>query len=472
MRNDASSVVERYLDATNVWDFGAAGSTPAPLAMGSSAMGGYVPDGTAGITNASGAYNLGLLVKLWGAVTFVSGDFFYLDDGAGLQDGDSLTCPIVDPATGQLMPTTTPPPTGVLVSCYGMTTPCAGDYAQATGIAGAMEVMQGENTSIVRPCLRVRSQADLVTAVPGPGPQPDSYETCYKPPPVATPGDRHFVDSTGTVIPLGSMVRLKNAMVVADPGSLLKVVHTYGQTDAGQYVDSADNPLYLDSPGTWSLVDTPYVPAIHSFVTITGTTSAGDSGDQIEPDSFVFDIVPACPASGNPASLVTCQSLAQDAEARVARMATPTLNEEAPPWPPTGPTTAEIIADPLFQAAYNAPGAIGWALSQSDDSIISLMTEGVSSQSTDGCTLGLREWFGLASDPPALVLVLNTPVPGLTGASIDIVGATLTTLAGGQRALVNPQAVYAYVNADGSYAPPVPFKGAMTPSPDRMQVAP
>ena len=139
--------------------------------------------------------------------------------------------------------------------------------------------------------------------------------------------------------------------------------------------------------------------------------------------------------------------------------------------PNPGPTPEDIVSSPEFQALYNAPGAIGWALSQPNDGIISLPGEEVVSQSDDGLVVGIKEWFAPVSDPPDLVVVLDNPVQPLNGATIDIVGGTLTTLAGGQRALVNPQAVYVYVDADGNYLPPPPTKdlsGIMT----RVQIAP
>ncbi len=386
----------------------------------------------------------------------------------------SVSRPIVDPATGDLTPTTNSSRKGVLVSCLGVdpaSMPCAGDYVQATGIASGMEVMQDGNTSIIRPCLRLRSEADLFTPVLGPGPQLDGYVACYKPLPAPAPSDRHFVDSTGTVIPLGSTVRLKNALVVPDAGPIVKVVHTYGQDSAAQYVDSAGNRLYLDTPGTWSLIDTQFALPIHAFVTVTGTTSAGAQGEQIEPDSF--QILSTTPAVGNMAALVACQSLSEVAQTRVARVAGLTLNEDAAPWPTdTSPTPAEVIASPDFQAIWNAQGNLGWALAQPDSTVISLAGEGVQSVSTDGCTIALREWFGFASDPPALVLALNSPVTrNLGAATIDIVGATLTTLSGEQRALISPQAVYVYVSDDGTYALPVPSKD-MLGSFGQVQIAP
>jgi hypothetical protein len=110
-------------------------------------------------------------------------------------------------------------------------------------------------------------------------------------------------------------------------------------------------------------------------------------------------------------------------------------------------------------------------LSQPDGSVISLPGEGIASESTDGLTLGLKEWFDPSTGPSPLVLVLPQSVAELTWATADIIGGTLTTLAGGQRALVNPQAVYVYVNPDGSYAYPMPFKD-LTGIGSRVQIAP
>lgn len=60
-----------------------------PIGMGSGAVGGAAVGANPGITGAAGANNLGSLISVWGQITDVGSvtDAFYIDDGAGLQDG-------------------------------------------------------------------------------------------------------------------------------------------------------------------------------------------------------------------------------------------------------------------------------------------------------------------------------------------------------------------------------------------------
>jgi len=90
--------------------------------MGNRALGGKPPADTVGIGDSYGPYNVGLLVKTSGIVTYVSDadDFFYIDDtmrigGQPLSDG-----------SGQ---------TGLRVSCAGLEKPVVDDYVMVTGIS-------------------------------------------------------------------------------------------------------------------------------------------------------------------------------------------------------------------------------------------------------------------------------------------------------------------------------------------------
>ncbi len=59
-----------------------------PLAMSNKWVGGGDLDSTnLGIYNATGLFNVGLLITTWGRVTYADANFFYIDDGSRLDDG-------------------------------------------------------------------------------------------------------------------------------------------------------------------------------------------------------------------------------------------------------------------------------------------------------------------------------------------------------------------------------------------------
>ncbi len=63
---------------------------PAPLALSNKAVGGgRFNDYTPGVEGGVGTNNIGLLIRTWGKVTFVdtTNKFFYINDGAGREDG-------------------------------------------------------------------------------------------------------------------------------------------------------------------------------------------------------------------------------------------------------------------------------------------------------------------------------------------------------------------------------------------------
>jgi len=66
-------------------------SKPPPLAMATSSIGGEDLNGyNPGITGGTGPFSIGLLVTVWGRITYVSDasqKYFYVDDGRGLRDG-------------------------------------------------------------------------------------------------------------------------------------------------------------------------------------------------------------------------------------------------------------------------------------------------------------------------------------------------------------------------------------------------
>jgi len=132
-------------------------AVPPPLGLNNRALGGSELNSyTPGVTGGVGLNNIGLLVRTWGAVTYIDTGqrFFYIDDGSHLKDGtlhsDWLT-----------------PNVGVRVSYAGLAEGNTIDppsqtglrYA-ITGISSTTAIPVGQGTSIIR-TLRPRRQTDL-----------------------------------------------------------------------------------------------------------------------------------------------------------------------------------------------------------------------------------------------------------------------------------------------------------------------
>jgi hypothetical protein len=127
---------------------------PTPLGVTSRSIGGgRLNEYTPGVANGVGLNNIGLLVRMWGKVTYKNEaqSYFYIDDGCGLEDG-----------SGQK---------GVRVSYDNIATseqpfnPPAriGDYVAVTGISSTIVI-----NNKVRPNLLPRRNSDMVTLSPGP----------------------------------------------------------------------------------------------------------------------------------------------------------------------------------------------------------------------------------------------------------------------------------------------------------------
>jgi hypothetical protein len=121
-------------------------TVPPPVAMwnrdvGGEALNQYTP----GVTGGVGTHNTGLLVTVWGKVTYrdTTGKLFYVDDGWALEDG-----------SGQK---------GVQVYCGGrpsgnnLTMPDTTQYAVVTGIS-TRRLLSGKTIR----CIRPRKQTDIV----------------------------------------------------------------------------------------------------------------------------------------------------------------------------------------------------------------------------------------------------------------------------------------------------------------------
>lgn len=131
----------RYVDATSVVPAGT--GLVEPIFLVNRAVGGadwnYNPStgaGQRGVFEGTGLNNIGLLVTIWGNVTFAGRGYFYLDDGSKLNDD-----------SGHI---------GVKVSAPGLSIPSSG-FVWVTGISSCEK--KGED--LVR-VLRVRKQADII----------------------------------------------------------------------------------------------------------------------------------------------------------------------------------------------------------------------------------------------------------------------------------------------------------------------
>ncbi|MGQ9922855.1 MAG: S8 family peptidase [Armatimonadota bacterium] len=136
---------ERAILGAQITKTGFAGE-PRPLGMTNRNLGGAQMGRQQGVVDqysfprkmATGLNNIGLLVSTWGKVTAVGTDWFYLDDGAGLDDGGVNT--------------------GVFVHCPNVVRPGLNRYVRVTGISGC-EIQQG--SPVPRRVLRPRRQSDI-----------------------------------------------------------------------------------------------------------------------------------------------------------------------------------------------------------------------------------------------------------------------------------------------------------------------
>ncbi len=113
------------------------GAVPKALGMVNRDLGGSSLGSTPGITGASALNNIGLLVRVWGRVTYIGTDHFRIWDGYLNPDGSQYE---------------------IKVRCPGLTKPTSTtQYAIVTGIS-SLE-LSGSTTI---PLIRIRKQADLV----------------------------------------------------------------------------------------------------------------------------------------------------------------------------------------------------------------------------------------------------------------------------------------------------------------------
>lgn len=117
---------------------------PTPLGLINKSIGGSSPAPVVpGIPGSIGLYNVGCLVRAWGRVTAVGDDWFYIDDGTGLEDGSG--CKGVKVTVAGIIET-------------GFALPREGDYALVTGLSSC-EIPEGK-TDPIR-LLRPRRASDI-----------------------------------------------------------------------------------------------------------------------------------------------------------------------------------------------------------------------------------------------------------------------------------------------------------------------
>jgi len=91
--------------------------------------------------------NTGLLIKVWGKVTYKVADYMYIDDGSGLNDGN---------AGGHL---------GIRIILGGMSNPVTktiidGDSVTVIGASGTLK------DGVIMPVIRPRAETDVVKTSP------------------------------------------------------------------------------------------------------------------------------------------------------------------------------------------------------------------------------------------------------------------------------------------------------------------
>lgn len=134
---------ERYIDASSVTTASTGNPIPAPLMMRLSSLGGGPFNSfTPGVHTGYGLNNIGLLVKVAGAVTSVSADSFTISDGSA-QAGATLN---------------------VKALCGTLTKPEIGDTVIVTGIS----TMEPNGSGGYNRMVRVRRTSDISVAAPHP----------------------------------------------------------------------------------------------------------------------------------------------------------------------------------------------------------------------------------------------------------------------------------------------------------------
>ncbi len=421
---------EQYVSASQIWDMGSA-EPPSVLGMPNKSLGGAAPSGIPGIDGGVGLYNVGLLVKSVGRVGYAGNDFIYIDDGCGLYDYNDLQNPMIAPIDGSDIVDPGVGVKGVRVYFSDLPKPGIDDYVAVTGISSIEEI--GTDPIYRVRLLRARTASDV------------TYYDQYIPARAAS----SYMVSVPDLTPLsaGTQVRLVDHRVYWK-GTI------NGYTSIWLKDTSEPYPIIVAVPGE------PQVD-IDDIVTVTGVILADRSPQGfLQVDASEGHVYLGGSAYGA-MSVPSSASGASVSYSSICSSSNDGLSGGGPfrPWP--GPTIEEILASESFQLRYGQVGAIGWALSQPDGSVIDLPAEAICGEWYDGRVLGLREWFEPIPNGPRLFLYLDQPIKldirFRDMATIDIIGGKLATLSGGVRALVSPEAVYAYTDSTGQWMFPLPW---------------
>ncbi len=136
--NGEKCLVPNFIMRTGIGSIGPVGMTHKTLGGGDWQFDPATGTGQQGIFGSFGSNNVGLLTRVWGRVTACGRqDWFYLDDGSGVQDG-----------TGTI---------GVYVEAPGLLVPSRGSLVSVTGISSC-EFYQGNLVNVLLP----RTQDDII----------------------------------------------------------------------------------------------------------------------------------------------------------------------------------------------------------------------------------------------------------------------------------------------------------------------
>lgn len=427
---------ERQIVADDIW-VGPDATTPIqPLGMIGKSVGGIPPateTHTNGVTGGVGLYNSGLLARVWGRVVYVGSDFIYLDDGSGLLDGNNLQNPYIVPLTGGSLIDPGIEAKGLRVYFGNIAKPGIDDYVAITGIS-SLETVGSNRVRLIR----TRSAGDV------------TYSDQYTP--------AHII--LGGIAPVGGSTPLDPGTKVRLVDNIVQNIFTWqGSTSIWIREQSGLNvvvaiPTQLQQGQTLPL-------SIGDTITVTGVIMSERSPqgfwqiDATEGHVYWGGSTYGAMSVGSSSTRTNALSSVTSSPSRDGRLGGGPFK----PWP--GPTVEEILASESFRLQYGQVGAIGWALSLPDGSVIDLPAEAICGEWYDGRVLGLREWFEPTPNGPRLFLYLDQPIKLETRfrdmATIDIIGGKLVTLSGGIRALVKPEAVYAYTDSTGQWMFPLPW---------------
>ena len=376
---------EPYIAASSVQYAGAA-SMPKPLAMPNKAVGGHAATGTVGITGGVGTFNTGMLVTVWGQVTYVGPDYIYLDDGCGLRDSNSLSGLIKVAPNAQNIPVPPDPalypndyqqfctnylyPRGIRVYFASSPEPGIGDCICVTGISSPATLQSGG--PIIR-LIRVRQGTDVVSPV--------SYKRCAKTIPALLEGgsqlDSYFLDiEKQRMQPVGSKVRIANVMVNG-------LTEKTSDGNNIPFIDGRQFDPAISKGALWPPLDIQAGAALSRYqcFTVVGTNQEFNTNNEYILADFLY--------LGHVNWKNSSTGMHADSFSRMSAAAKDAGGGPFNPWP--AETADEIAASSDYQVMDHREDCIGWALAQLDGAVVDLRGENITGLSEDGHRLALRE---------------------------------------------------------------------------------